>query len=195
MQYGLTHRLNSCEEAKSALVRAFWKPCCCIQSSTGGVWEWFSVLFMILLVSSCMGCPGCMQQGLNAVGHVMVCIQGGQHLCGVAAWDGQIPTLCTWWPTWSPRVCGFMIPLCLLCPGVGWRAVCPYVQFRATSMAEHSGGRTLGHCRWPRPCTAAQQSCTWYLRKANAVWSCIAQWCTAQESLFFLSVLFFPSGF
>jgi len=72
---------------------------------------------MIFLMSIRMGCPGCVQQGLNAVGNETLCIQTGQQPCGTARY------LCSAADN-PPRphaqtVRGSRTPLCLLCPAVG----------------------------------------------------------------------------
>lgn len=70
---------------RSALVRVFWKLCCCTWSPNRSVWE-FSVVSMLLLVCGSMGCP--------AVGHIMFCIQRGWHPWGtgcLAQWGTYPP--------------------------------------------------------------------------------------------------------
>lgn len=95
----------------------------------------------------------------------------------------------------AQTVCGFRIPLHLLCPGVGWRAVCPSTQFRAIPIAEHSLDRKLGHCRRPRPCTAAHQSGAWLPAKGKRglVVYCVMVY-GPQKLILFVSS-FFPLGY
>lgn len=180
------------------LCRTLWKPPFCISSCYRSLWDCFSATFHYL--------AGLQQHGVSclfAAGLEHCELHNALHPEGPTSLWGWLPgttrylcSACNNQPDpHAQTVCGFRLPLCLLCSGVSWKAACPSMQFKATLTAEHSSVGKLGHCRRPRLCNTAQHGGAWCLWKANAVWLCISCWCIALKSLFFLSVLFFPSGF